>query len=369
MKKLVISDFIGAIAPQLPAVCRYQLNDLKKLTATLPNLLSNTLIFEYCLDREGASVDLSLGINSSNGNGNLVLAGMHPYIDLPQGLFENQVWQQVRAFAQAWIDTESKINNFVDTIWLEFDSEPTLSSCPIPSFFFATSHVSSSQINRAFWVTNDALKLIYGRSLTSNFKEQLYRCISLLPIKTHAKSFGMMLSRGEERVRMVTSQMLANKVLKYLTTIGWSGSQQNIKPIIEALGRVVKYINVSIDIGSSIGSRLGLELQPNEELASDEMLFQWRQIFEIVSDHKLCTADVSQEILSFPGIIDEQTLIDRSETWQYATALIGSAANSLTIKDISHLKLVVESGQPLQAKIYLKIGQVWVKQFISVSNS
>jgi hypothetical protein len=360
MKKLVISDFIGAIASQLPAVCRCQLNDLKELTATLPHLLSNTLIFEYCLAREDTSVDLSLGINSAIGGRNLLLAGMHPYIDLPQELLENDAWQQVRAFAQAWLDMESKIYNFVDTIWLEFDSEPTFPSFPIPSFFFATSHVTSSRINEAAWVTNDALKLIFGRSLTSNIEEQLYQCIRLLPKETFARSFGIMLSRGEERVRMVTSKMPADQVLDYLTQVGWSGYQLDIQPIMAEIGKIVRYINVSIDIGNSIGSRLGLELQPDDGLVFNEVLSQWKQIFDIVSAHKLCATNVRQEILSFPGIIDERALVELPETWQYATALIGHTANSLTVKSISHLKLVVESGKPLQAKIYLKVGQVWV---------
>ncbi len=370
MKKLIISDFIGAIAPQLPVVCRSQINNLKKLTANFPSLLSNTLIFEYRLDNKNTSVDLSLGINSAIGSRNLLLAGMHPYIDLPQELLENDVWQQVRSFAQSWTDTESKIHNFVDTIWLEFDSKSVLlSTCPIPSFFFATYHVTSSQLKETSWVANDALKTIYGRSLTSNIEKQLYKCIGLLPGKTHAKSFGIMLSRGEERVRMITSEMPANKVLEYLSKIKWSGHKQDIQPIIEALGRVAKHINVSLDIGSSIGSRLGLELRPDEGLPFETMLLQWKQIFGIISEHKLCTTDISQEILSFPGIINEQTLIDKSKTWQDATALIGHTTYNITVKDISHLKIVVESGQPLQAKIYLKVGQVWIKNSALISSA
>jgi hypothetical protein len=161
---------------------------------------------------------------------------------------------------------------------------------------------------------------------------------------------------------MVTSKMPADQVLDYLTQVGWSGHQPDIQPIIAEIGKIVQYINVSIDIGNSIGSRLGLELRPDDGLTFNEILFQWKQIFEILSAHKLCATNVSQEILSFPGIIDEQTLIKRSETWQYATTLIGSTAYSLTIKDISHLKIVVESGQPLQAKIYLRVGQAWVNK-------
>lgn len=361
MKPLFISDFLGAIATQLPTVCQDRINNLQKLTANFPSLLSNTLIFEYCLDQENTSVDLSLGINSATSSRNLLLAGRHPYIDLPQNLLENDAWQQVRSFARAWADTESKIHDFVDTIWLEFDSESALlSNCPIPSFFFASDRVTSAQIKNNSWVTNDALKLISGSPLKSDVCKQVDRCIRLLPKEVHARSFGIMLSRSEERVRMVTSKMPADKVLNYLTRVGWSGDRQGIQPIIMAMGQIVKDINVSIDIGSSIGSRLGLELRPDGELTFNEISFQWKQIFEILSTYKLCATDVSQEILSFPGAIDDRVLFDASETWQYATALIGSAAYNLTFKDISHLKLVVESGKPLQAKIYLRVGQAWV---------
>ena len=372
MKPLVISDFIGAISPQLPTVCQDRINNLQKLTANFPSLLSNTLIFEYCLDREDTPVDLSLGINSATSSRNLLLAGMHPYIDLPQNLLNNDAWQQVRSFARAWTNTESKIHNFVDTIWLEFDSESALlSNCPIPSFFFASESVTSTGIKEASWVTNYALKLISGSPLKSEVGKQVNRCIRLLPKEACAKSFGIMLSRSEERVRMVTSKMPADKVLDYLTTVGWSGQEQDIQPIIMAMGQVVKEINVSIDIGSSIGSRLGLELRPDEELVIapgeesasfnfNKISFQWKQIFEILSTYKLCPTHVGQEILSFPGAIDDRALYDTSETWQYATALMSSTAYSLTVKDISHLKMVVESGQLLQAKIYLRVGQAWV---------
>jgi hypothetical protein len=361
MKSLVISDFIGAIAPYLPTICQNKINKLKKLTSIFPNLLSTTLIFEYCLNQENSLVDLSLGINSATSSRNLLLAGLHPYIDLPQNLLDNDAWQQVRSFARAWIDKESTIHNFVDTVWLEFDSElALLSNCPIPSFFFASDCITSEAIEETIWVTNDALKLIFGRSLKSDVCQQVYKCIRLLPKETYARSFGIMLSRSEERVRMVTSQMPADRVLDYLTTVGWSGNQKDIQPIIMPMGQIVQNINVSIDLGSSIGSRLGLEFKPDDGLTFNQILFQWKQIFEILSTHQLCLANVSQEILSFPGAINDRVLFEASETWQYATALMGSKAYSLTFKDISHLKLVVESGKPLQAKIYLRVGQAWL---------
>ena len=363
MKLLVISDFIGAITPHLPTICQEQINKLQKLTANFPSFLSNTLIFEYCLDRENTPVDLSLGINSAASSRNLLLAGLHPCIDLPQNLLENDKWQQVRSFAKAWKDKGSTIHDFVDTIWLEFDSETVLlSNCPIPSFFFASDRITSEGIKEVDWVTNDALKLIFGKPLKSEVARQVNRCIRLLPKEARAKSFGIMLSRSEERVRMVTSKMPADKVLNYLSTVGWSGDRQDIQSIITAIGQIVKDINVSIDIGSSIGSRLGLELRPDEELNFNQITFQWKQIFEILANYKLCPTDVSQEILSFPGAIDERALFEASETWQYATALMDSRASSFIVKDISHLKIVVESGKSLQAKIYLKVGQAWVNK-------
>ncbi|WGV27159.1 hypothetical protein [Halotia branconii] len=325
-------------------------DNIEAIANLLPSQLTNFFGFECRLGTETAKADFLLCIGAAEV-GQKILTSQTAFSD---DLLKEPVWRQIRNFANCWQSQTSPLYSNVDNIWLEFDVDGHLDRSPIPSCFFGsqTIHALSSNVSYPHkWVTQTAIQLLRGHSLLPIVEKQLFRCLEALPTHVYVFQVGLMLARQSDMVRICLRSISPAQIIDYLSYIGWSGSIDGLKTLLQELSIYVERIDLDLDIGEAgVAAKIGLEcyltLQPKYEP-------RWRAFLDYLVKVGLCFPQKQEALLTYPGYVREK---NHQNYWPShllkLSQFLGQNHENVFMRGLHHIKVVYQSERTIEAKAY-----------------
>ena len=347
-----LGSTLGVVLPHLPTVLANPdtLPRVQQLAAALPPIPLGG--FEFRLAPNDGQVDLLQCIKAGAGAPEM-LAGFVAATPL-----SNRVeWQRLREFCLSWVDPASPLHDAIRDIWLEFDLDGTAATHPpLPSVFMSLNiKIPSAE---ALAVVEFALPLLLGKEVATPLREKLRQCFHVSADYAIVSHVGLMLSRALEGFRVNVPRLSRDVIPTFLRRLGWSAPTTELEEWLAAVSEQVGYITLNLDIGARIYPRIGLECSFNDERLPDK---RWAPFLDYLVARGLCAADKRDALLYWWGSDSPQTA---SQSWPQhlilSSLLQPPDKFGVIGRRSSHVKLVYQPGQPLQAKGYIGFGHLWV---------
>lgn len=362
-----LEDYLRVVAPYIShqLISPESLAHIATIARFLPANVTSFLIFECRLGESQPRADFLLSVAASE-IGREILAGRNSAVDLPETLLTNPVWNRIRTFCSNWADPTSMLYEQTHSIWLEFDVVGLPAKVPIPSIFLGPKYIepnlsNSTKFERITnpyqWVTETALRTLFSKPIPLSFEQKLFDCFDLLPTGACIFHIGAMLARQVDTVRVCITDIPPDKLLDYLSHLGWTGSISKLEAFILELSSWVDRVDLDLDVGDTILPKIGLEcyfnLQPQFEP-------RWQLFLNRLVENGLCIPAKRDAILAYPGYFHERT---NRELWPKnllrASNLLGQRVSSIFIRQLNHIKFVYQPDSPIEAKAYLSAGHYW----------
>src|SRR5919112_365943 len=339
-------------------------SDIGSVARVLPSTLAyNTFGFECRLGDELPRADFLVLARAPCGRDSL--AGLHPTSTLPARLMADPVWRRVRDFAAYWAEPSSPLHYGVDNVWLEFDIDGPSPDLPIPSIFFGLLTNSASDathetiVDRHQATTETAIRFLSGGELPVRMLETLSHCFHALSPEEQVFQVGLMLSRGAGAVRLCIQIHSVERIVEYLSGVGWPGDEAALRGVLDPLSRSVDRVLLDIDAGETVGAKIGLECyfegnrQPRREP-------RWGAFLDSLVRRGMCTAGKRTALLEYPGYVDQNA---EGVAWPTAlrrtSQLLAGRSLSTFVRSLHHVKVVYHPGRPPEAKAYLAVNHHW----------
>ncbi|MBR8834878.1 MAG: hypothetical protein DSM106950_12795 [Stigonema ocellatum SAG 48.90 = DSM 106950] len=336
------------ISPQLISPENWY--NINTLAQVLPRAITSFFGFECHLGVKEAHADFLICADAAEA-GRKILAGDNYSITLPSFLMEHSVWRNISDFSTNWDTDTSPMYEKVRNVWLEFDING-LTTIPIPSCFFGPEPIYSAKSDNPHpyeWVSH-ALKLLMGRTLPDKVEHQLFKCFDLLPKEAYVFQIGVMLARKSDFVRICIRNISPEQILEYLTQINWQGCVSELKPILTKLSSLVERIDLDIDVGEVILSKIGWECYLSKQPKFEQ---RWQLFLNYLVETGLCIPQKRDALLAYPGCLRERS---NQELWPSGllklSNFLGSEYERVFFRGLHHIKVVYQP-QKLEAKAYL----------------
>ena len=363
-----LDNYIKVVAPYIPQqlISTEHLSHIQKIATLLPSASANIFAFECRLGEMTPRADFFLCANASAG-GRDVLAGHHPTMNLPKELLINSVWSKIHDFCLDWANPTSPLYKNADNIWFEFDVDGEPPEIPIPSLFFGVKKLQPLHTKNQLqyedsahiyqWGTNTALKLL-DIKISLELQRKLFDCFSLLPPGAEVFHIGVMLSRESEALRLCVRGIPPEKIVDYLSIIGWTGSVQELNSLVYDLSKFAEDIHIAFDVGNIVFPKIGFECCFGTQNPNDSQL---RAFLDYLVASGMCLPVKRDAILNYPGYCHEKS---NPELWPsnliQMSSLLGESFLSSFARILNHIKVVYEPGNSLEAKAYLFMGHNWL---------
>ena len=252
----------AGVSPRLISPSAF--SDISSVARVLPSTLAyNTFGFECRLGEELPRADFLVLATASCGRDSL--AGLHPTSTLPAPLMADPVWRRVRDFAARWAEPSSPLYHAVDNVWLEFDIDGPVPDVPVPSVFFGlptnvqTDATHEPDVDRYRATAETPIRLLSGDEPPPRMLETLSSCFRALSPDEQVFQVGLMLSRGADAVRLCIRLRSVERIVEYLAGVGWPGDEAGLRGVLDPLARSVDRVMLDIDVGETVGAKIGLE--------------------------------------------------------------------------------------------------------------
>ncbi|NEQ07044.1 MAG: hypothetical protein F6K37_14185 [Moorea sp. SIO4E2] len=319
-----------------------------QVTTTFPDYICNVFGFE-CRCHQSQRSDFALNLTA---RGSQLLAELSSAREVCAAYHQDPKWERVSDFLREWGETNETPFADANCVWLEFDinSPPSTPGAPgliLFGYWFDTNESQMIVHRPLSWLTGTALPILRGEKLPPDLEGNILRCIEEASAHTDYFQIGAMLSRKVDGVRLCLFKIEPDQILDYLSTIGWSGSGQQLQQLEKAIADfsgLVDSLCLHIDIGcKSIYPRVGLELlydhllpwkrQPNREP-------RWYQLFDRLVEQGVCIPRKRDALLAWSGF----------------TRLESAVNPGVLLRGLQHIKLVCTPDAPLEAKAYFGAG-------------
>jgi hypothetical protein len=342
----------------------FHISQIANLLPTIPTV--SEAGFECHLGSSAPRADFLAAFTTLNNGRQALVDCCEPLASL---LCANPVWSRVRDFCAHWADIKSPLYDNVDNVWLEFDVDGQPSKVPEPSFFFAPRGIRGEEEKLSLpnnishmnnWVTDEALRLLFGNSLQDQVKKQMLTCFKSLPPSGEVFQIGVMLPRKSESqaIRLCVKGIANEQILEYLESIAWSAHLNELSVILSELSSLVDDIKLNFAIADTIFPKIGFECyfdkQPKNTL-------KWQLFLDYLVKHQLCSLEKANALLTWSGYSEEKF---NQELWPSnfakASAFVYPSLKSTIVRLLHHIKIVYQPNQPLQAKAYLWFSHRWL---------
>ena len=159
-----------------------------------------------------------------------------------------------------------------------------------------------------------------------------------------------MLARNNDRVRIFTAELTREQVVGYLAAIGWPGPFARLAELFELVHALSdgQYI-VDFDVTrEGVSGKIGI----NFGLQTKKML---PYFLEKLVTYRLCTDTKRKGVLAWPG--------------SQGSFLGPDYGYTALIKNISHFKIGCSAQEGLQAKAYLRLEGIYLKELFKLKAS
>ncbi|MEM6321608.1 MAG: hypothetical protein AAF960_28370 [Bacteroidota bacterium] len=351
------------VSPYVPAgiVDDSQFGQIIDRLEGLPEKLTSFFGFECPLHTNQPVADFLLCVFADE-YGRDILSGKTGTDNIPADWLSDEVWRKVHRFAQAWNTPTNELFYKADNIWLEFDIiDQEGQKIPQPSFFFAPYHQQEKKFLKGAEsqaIVRQGLQLVRGKSYsaaTSNNIDLLYKH---LPKEAYVFQVGSMLARKEDTYRICIRDITIESIPVFLTQVGWIGDMDALKTTLQILGSLVDRIDLDLDVGTTIGSKIGLECY---QLSHRTYTNRWEQFLVFLEKQKLCVPAKRKSLLAYRGVIHPGMV--GLQNWpshlQQLLGLFQGKYYSLFVKNIHHVKVNFEHYRLTKAKAYLGVRHIW----------
>jgi hypothetical protein len=272
---LTLADHIRVVENDFPhpLVSKYNIGHVKHFTGHFPYDITRDVGFESHLAENRGWADFLFSVTKQS-SGAKILAGDFPFTGLPPSLVWQYGWKKIHYFAKEWITPGSFFNQYIGTIWFEFDHKDD-SLSEIPKMFLGIAHSQGqSSLNTVSFASDlqDNFSRIFSENpINSDLRQQITRCITFLPERAKLYHFGFYLSKELAVVRLVLIDIEFQELIKYLEAINWSGDFDRLQTIFNEIKGRFDYFVYNLDVGGEIYPNLGIECylshmaQPSED--------------------------------------------------------------------------------------------------------
>ena len=354
IQSILASNYLNSSEPYiLNLVSKENFREILNVARLFPGNLTSFLGFECRLGESNARADWAFAISGLNGD-RYVLANLLKDGYLPGQLLDQTEWRQIKDFAKAWTDPESILNDKVQCFWLEFDMPEDSPDVPIPCVFFGPTklpeRVSVNDFNNYDWLTKMALPLLGGQPLSKAIEFNLKSCIEQMPKNATLFQIGTLLSRSVNDVRLYINKLQPKDVLPYLNSIGWFDETREFTKLINDIKDMADRFVLSFDVNEDgIGPRVGIELSFDSNVFQNET--RWVKLLDYLVDKDLCLSEKRDALLSYSG--SEKEFTDGiMEPLKAVSGNLNNIFSSTIVRYISHIKVVYQPGEVLEAKAY-----------------
>ena len=189
---------------------------------------------------------------------------------------------------------------------------------------------------------SEIIRHFQGTAVLNAIIRTVTACLDHLPPKASIPLLGLMLSRPVEAVRLTMARMTSDQIQTYLQGLDWPGDHRTLHEALGlAEGRAAR-IGLAVDAGSELSPKLGVEVHFSEDKLPRRP-YPWEGILDALVARGLCLPAKRDAILRYPGLVEVQQ--------------DGLGCKSMLLKQISHLKIVIDSDRITAAKAYLEARQ------------
>lgn len=343
-RQLRLNHLIEAINEALDPVlfAPESLAIVQSLAAQLP--LVNFQLFEVRLSSDNPSIDLSVPLTDE-----LLADRSHWCLNSP--------WQEIKALKKACqIDGEFVAAIGGQVFWGEFDCDRALPTIPTPGIFFDVSEKMGKPENRPEFarIVCRAWEILLGRALPESSQTGIKTALAALPDGVCSTHFGIMLPRLlngtilPHSLRLHPACWQISDIASWLKKVGVGAVASDVERVTQEIPDLLQRAIVTVDAGVAVGSRVGIECYPATLEAVKEGSNHSRWMEEFTSwlvTNSLVSPDKVRALLDW----DIQRILS-IDSFQKQDDLLNYSVCCL---NLSHIKLVFEPGQGLQAKAYL----------------
>ena len=265
---LTLADHIEVVEDDFPPslVSEYNIGQVKHFALQFPYDITRDVGFESHLTESYGWVDFLFSVTKQS-LGAKILAGEFSFAGVPAATLALQYeWGKIQRFAREWITPGSFFNDYINTIWFEFDHGVD-SLSEIPKMFLGISQSQEqSSLNRVSFASDllDNLSRVFLENpINNDLRQKITRCIALLPEKSRLYHFGFYLSTKLIAVRLVLVNIEFPSLIKYLQAINWTGDIDRLQTTLSEIKDRFDYFVFNLDVGSEIYPNLGIECYLN----------------------------------------------------------------------------------------------------------
>lgn len=343
----------ASVLPALPEalVSPSNLEPILAIARAFPSALTDSFGFECPLAEPEARADFSFCATVADG-GRDVLAGSVPGNALSAALLAHPVWRRVRGFAERWADPDTRLHDRTDNVWFEFDVETPAPTLPVPSVFFGSTVIRP--LIDVSWVMEEAFASLFGQAPDAALARRFRTSVAALPLSAAVFQVGAMLARSSDAIRICVSNLGAEEKLRYLAAVGWPGSLNEARSVVTNAHRLAGSVALDLDLGSSVGSKIGLECAFQRDAASQARA---GAMVERLVALGLCSPEKGSGLLACTSP-DHAGTEPEAHAQRERSRLTARHATGGFARWVSHVKLVYQPGAPLAAKAYVAVRHI-----------
>lgn len=261
-------------------------------------------------------------------------------------LATHPAWRALRRFALRWDDPGGRLAEYVPFIGLEFDVADEPRAVPEPSVFAmldwpiegdpAPAAAPAARQGQA--AAQEALRVLLDDAYPAAVAARVDQCFQVLPRDARVISVAAMLGRSVSGVRVFASVPPAD-LERYLAELGWPGDTGAVMRVAAEHRRHLTsgVVQFQVDVGSQVGERLGMEFSFMRQADAGA---RWRALLDQLVAEGLCCATKRAALLAWPGRSPHPGEDGGDES---------------LARDISHVKISLHGGVPVEAKAYLSV--------------
>jgi hypothetical protein len=238
-------------------------------------------------------------------------------------------------------------------VWLEFDIASNSRALTCPSLFFGTqpAAVKDSTTDPVACVL-EPLALLEPAATRGARGATLRRVCGKLPDGAHAFQIGVMFARQASAIRVCLRGLAPDSIGPLLTSLGWPGPRAEIETLIAVLAPLTERLDVDLDVGDTLAAKIGIECYFGTDARTAERM---REFATYLVAQDLCNPAKAEALLRYNGLTHQDSDPHWPEYLRALAAATDPAAASCLLRWVHHVKIVHDSGKPLQAKAYLAI--------------
>ncbi len=239
---------------------------------------------------------------------------------------------------------------------MEYDNKDSRPH-PIPSVFIGLPQKVSPSAETYGKITEPSLDRLLG-SDWQVCKGNLYPCFVHCPDDAFIGNIGVMLSRNSRSLRVNVKRLQPDSLISYLQRLGWRGETNELKALMAQLFAFSDLITVCLDIGREIHSKIGFECIVRGQHPPG---YHWGAFLDYLVAKGLCEPRKRAALLDWPG---HTSPVNAEAPWPghlIADSLL-KPKDHFTIfnRELSHIKVVWQPQQALEAKAYLWYQHRWL---------